>query len=219
MTWRMKNTQVKICGLSTVETLNTACQAGADYVGFVFYERSPRHISYEQARALSRAVPDGVSKVALTVNTDDATLRQIVATLNPDILQLQGNESPTRVAEIKQKFGLPVLKAIPIQLKKDIAAAEPYAGIADMILFDAKAPADMADALPGGNGISFDWKQLDDEFIKGDFMLAGGITAQNVGEAIAVTKAAIVDISSGVESSPGKKDCALIAEFIAAVKG
>jgi len=215
----MQKTKVKICGISTVKTLVAACQAGADCVGFAFFERSPRHISYEQAVKLARAVPQGVSKVALSVNADDATLTQIIASLAPDILQLHGNESPARVAEIKQKFGLPVLKAISVGSKEDIAAARPYDGIADMILFDAKAPADLKNALPGGNGISFDWKLLGDEAVQGDFMLSGGINAQNVGEAITVTKAAIVDVSSGVETSPGRKDCLLISQFIAAVKG
>jgi phosphoribosylanthranilate isomerase len=219
MTWAMKNAQVKICGINTVEALEAACRAGADFVGFVFYERSPRHISYAQAANLSRSVPKGVSKIALTVNADDATLKQIVASLNPDILQLHGHESPARVAEIKQKFGLPVLKAIAIESEEDLEAVEPYKGIADMILFDAKAPVDLKNALPGGNGISFDWKLLDNAAIKGDFMLSGGINAHNVAEAIALTGAAIVDVSSGVETSPGKKDVELIARFVAAVKG
>lgn len=215
----MQQTKVKICGLSTVETLEAACDAGADYVGFAFYEPSPRHISYEQARLLSAAVSEGVRKVALSVNADDATLEQIVTNLAPDILQLVGQESPARVAEIKQRFKLPVLKAIAIETEADIAAIEPYDTIADMILFDAKAPADLKDALPGGNGISFDWKLLDNAAIKGDFMLAGGLNAQNVREAIALTKAAIVDVSSGVETRPGKKDIELISQFIATVKG
>jgi len=219
MTWAMKNTRVKICGISTVEALEAACRAGADYVGFVFFERSPRHISYEQARSLSRAVPKGVIKVALTVNADDATLMQIVTSLGPDILQLHGHESPARVAEIKQKFGLPILKAIAIESREDFVAAPPYEGIADMILFDAKAPVDLKNALPGGNGISFDWKLLNNAAMKGDFMLSGGINAHNVAEAIALTGAAIVDVSSGVETSPGKKDVEMIARFVAAAKG
>jgi len=214
----MKNTRIKICGLSTVETLNAACEAGADYVGFVFFERSPRHISYEHAVKLSRLVPEGILKVALTVNADDATLEQIITSLKPDILQLHGHESPARVAEINQKFRAPTLKAIPIKDKSDIAAATPYEGVADMILFDAKAPAELKNALPGGNGISFDWKLLHNGAIKGDFMLSGGLDAQNVAEAIALTNAAIVDVSSGVETSPGQKDVELITQFIAAVK-
>ena len=219
MTWAMKNTRVKICGISTVEALDAACRAGADFVGFVFFERSPRHISYEQAANLSRAVPNGVIKVALSVNADDATLKQIVESLDPDILQLHGHESPARVAEIKQKFGLPTLKAIAIESEEDFAVAAPYEGVADMILFDAKAPKDLKNALPGGNGISFDWKLLNNAAIKGDFMLSGGLNAHNVAEAIALTGAAIVDVSSGVETSPGKKDIELIAQFIATVKG
>jgi len=219
MTEPMKNTRVKICGLSTAETLKAACNAGADYVGFVFFERSPRHISYAQAEKLSRIVPENILKVALSVNADDATLSQIVSSLGPDILQLHGQESPARVAEIKQKFGIQTLKAIPVENASDIAAAEPYEGVADMILFDAKAPEDFKNALPGGNGISFDWKLLDNAAMKGDFMLSGGITAQNVAQAITLTKAAIVDVSSGVEISPGKKDIELVTQFIAAVKG
>ena len=219
MTWAMKNTRVKICGISTVEALEAACRAGADYVGFVFFERSPRHISYAQARSLSHAVPKGVTKVALTVDADDAMLEQIVTSLKPDLLQLHGHETPARVAELKQKFNLPVLKAIAIESGEDFAAAAPYEDIADMILFDAKAPVDLENALPGGNGISFDWKLLKNAAIKGDFMLSGGINEHNVDEAIALTGAAIVDVSSGVETSPGKKDVELIARFIAAVKG
>ncbi len=219
MTCAMKKTRVKICGISTVEALEAACKAGADYVGFVFFERSPRHISYAQAANLSRAVPECIIKIALTVNADDATLKQIVESLKPDMLQLHGDESPARVAEIKQKFGLPVLKAIAIASEEDLVAAHPYEGIADMILFDAKAPVGLKNALPGGNGISFDWKLLDNGAIKGDFMLSGGMNAHNVAEAIAVTGAAIVDVSSGVETSPGKKDVGLIARFVAAVKG
>lgn len=219
MTSPMTDTKVKICGLSTTKTLAAACEAGADYVGFVFYERSPRHISLEQARDLSDAVPENITKVALSVNADDVTLEQIIASLKPDMLQLHGHESPARVAEIKQKFGLPILKAIAIESSEDFAAAAPYEGIADMILFDAKAPVDLKNALPGGNGISFDWKLLDNAAIKGDFMLSGGMNAHNVAEAIALTGAANVDVSSGVETSPGKKDVELIAQFIAAVKG
>ncbi len=219
MTGPMKQTRVKICGLSTVETLEAACQAGADYVGFAFFERSPRHISYEQARELSHHVPEGILKVALSVNADDGTLKQIIASLSPDILQLHGHESPARVTEIKQKFKLPILKAISVENARDIAAAKPYENIANMILFDAKAPADLENALPGGNGISFDWKLLQNEAVKNDFMLSGGINITNVRQAISLTKAAVIDVSSGVETSPGKKDCALIAQFIAAVKG
>ncbi len=215
----MKDTRVKICGLSTVETLDAACQAGADYVGFVFFKRSPRHISYEHAVKLSRLVPEGILKVALTVNADDATIEQIITSLKPDILQLHGHESPARVTEINQKFGLLTLKAIPIKDNSDIATAAPYEGVTDMILFDAKAPEDLKNALPGGNGISFDWKLLHNAAIKGDFMLSGGINAQNVAEAIALTNAAVVDVSSGVETSPGQKNVELIAQFIAAVKG
>ena len=219
MTVPMKNTRVKICGLSTVETLEAACRAGADYVGFVFFKPSPRHISYEQAATLSPIVPEGILKVALSVDADDETLKQIIASLRPDMLQLHGSESPARVAEIKQKFAIPVLKAISVETPEDIAAIIPYEGIADMILFDAKAPRDLKNALPGGNGISFDWKLLDNAAIKGDFMLSGGIDAGNVTQAIALTKAAAVDVSSGVETSPGKKECGLITRFIAAVKG
>lgn len=219
MTSPMTDTKVKICGLSTIKTLAAACEAGADYVGFVFYERSPRHISLEQARDLSDAVPENITKVALSVNADDVTLEQIIASLKPDMLQLHGHESPARVAEIKQKFGLPTLKAIAIESSEDFAAAAPYEGIADMILFDAKAPVDLKNALPGGNGISFDWKLLDNAAIKGDFMLSGGMNAHNVAEAIALTGAANVDVSSGVETSPGKKDVEMIARFVAAVKG
>lgn len=215
----MRNTKVKICGISTPETLAAACQAGADYVGFAFFERSPRHVSYEQAASLSREVAEGVKKVALTVDVDDHTLEQIIASLKPDILQLHGHESPARVAAIKQKFGLPVLKAIAVEQESDIVAAQPYDGVADMILFDAKAPADLKNALPGGNGISFNWKLMNNAAIKSEFMLSGGINANNVAEAIALTKAAIIDVSSGVETSPGAKDVELICQFIATVKG
>ena len=209
-------TLVKICGLSSAATLDAALESGADMVGFVFFDPSPRNLSPEQARALGGRVRDRAQKVALTVDADDARLAVIVDVLAPDILQLHGNESPERVRAIRAVFGIPVMKAIGVASRADLGKAGAYAEVADTLLFDAK-PAPEA-VLPGGNGRAFDWTILSDFAADRPWMLSGGLDADNVGEALTATGARGVDVSSGVERAPGTKDPARIAAFIAAVR-
>jgi phosphoribosylanthranilate isomerase len=209
-------TEVKICGLRSEPALDAALAGGADYIGFVFYPRSPRNIPPAAARALAAKARGRAKVVALFVDPDDALLADVVDTVAPDILQLHGAETPERVAEVARRFGKPVMKAVAIATPDDVTAALDYAGHADRILFDAKPLP--GEALPGGNGIAFDWQAL--AGLKGrlDFMLAGGLTPDNVGEAIRLTGARAVDVSSGVESRPGEKDPDLIRRFIQAAK-
>ena len=207
---------VKICGLSTRETLDAALEAGADMVGFVFFPPSPRHLSLETARDLGRAVKRRASKVALTVDADDAVLANIVETLQPDLLQLHGHETVARLRDIKEKFGLPVMKAIPVETSADLASLPGYAAVADRILFDARAPKDAT--RPGGLGAVFDWHVLEGLDLKLPFMVSGGLHAGNVAEAVRVTRAGGVDVSSGVESAPGVKDVEMIRAFIRAAR-
>src|ERR1700760_585913 len=207
---------VKICGLSTSETLDVALHAGADMVGFVFFPASPRHISLETARALGRQAKGRAVKVALTVDADDATLANIVETLRPDILQLHGKETVARLRDIKQKFGLPVMKAIPVATSADLAPLAGYAAVADRILFDARAPKGAT--RPGVIGALFDWQLLKDLELRLPFMVPGGLHAGNIAEAIRVTHAGGVDVSSGIESAPGVKDPGLIRDFIRAAR-
>jgi phosphoribosylanthranilate isomerase len=207
---------VKICGLSTRETLDAALVAGADMVGFVFFPPSPRHIRLETARELGRLVRDRAQKVALSVDADDATLAAIVQALQPDILQLHGHETPARVAEIKRKFGREVMKALPVERAADLAVLPDYATVADRILFDARPPKGAT--RPGGLGAVFDWHLLANLDLKLPFMVSGGLHAGNVAEAIRVTRADGVDISSGVERAPGVKDVEMIREFIRAAR-
>src|SRR5271169_376265 len=207
---------VKICGLSTRETLDVALDAGADMAGFVFFPPSPRHLSLETARDLGRLVKRRASKVALTVDADDATLAGIVEALQPDILQLHGHESVARVRAIKQKFGLSVMKAIAVATPADLAALPGYAGVADRILFDARAPKEAT--RPGGLGAVFDWHILENLDLEVPFMVSGGLHAGNVGEAVRVTRAGGVDVSSGVERAPGQKDPEMIRAFIRAAR-
>ena len=207
-------TSVKICGLRTPESLRAAVEAGARYVGFVFFARSPRNLSPEAARTLAAEVPPGVAKVALVVDADDATLDEIAARVPLDMLQLHGRESPERVAEIRARYGLPVMKAIGIATEADLPAIALYESVADQLLIDAK-PAPGAD-LPGGNGLAFDWRLLAGRKWQKPWMLAGGLSPENVARAIHLTGARQVDVSSGVESAPGVKDAALIRAFVAA---
>jgi phosphoribosylanthranilate isomerase len=207
---------VKICGLSTRETLDAALEAGADMVGFVFFPPSPRHLNLETARDLGRVAKRRASKVALTVDADDAVLANIVETLQPDLLQLHGRETVARLRDIKQKFGLPVMKAIPVETPADLAALPGYAAVADRILFDARAPKDAT--RPGGLGAVFDWHVLEGLDLKLPFMVSGGLHAGNVAEAVRVTRAGGVDVSSGVESAPGVKDIEMICAFIRAAR-
>jgi phosphoribosylanthranilate isomerase len=207
---------VKICGLSTSETLDVALQAGADMVGFVFFPASPRHIGLETARELGRQAKGRALKVALTVDADDATLSNIVETLYPDMLQLHGGESLARLRDIKQTFGLPVMKAIPIESAADLAVLPGYASVADRILFDARAPKGAT--RPGGLGAVFDWRLLQALDLTLPFMVSGGLNAANVADAIRTTRAGGVDVSSSVERAPGIKDPELIEAFIRAAR-
>ncbi|PHP28964.1 phosphoribosylanthranilate isomerase [Limimaricola cinnabarinus] len=208
---------VKICGLSDKAGLEAAVAAGARYVGFVFFPKSPRAVTVEQAAALALEVPMGIAKVALVVDADDATLDEIVGAVPLDMLQLHGRETPERVAEIRARYGLPVMKAVGVASKADLAALDSYAAVADQILVDAKAPAGAA--LPGGNGLAFDWRLIAGRRWPVPWMLAGGLTPGNLAEAIEKTGARQVDVSSGVESAPGAKDAALVAAFLDAARG
>jgi phosphoribosylanthranilate isomerase len=207
---------VKICGLKTADALDAALAAGADLVGFVFFSPSPRHLGLDEARTLGARVKDRAAKVALVVDAGDATLDAIVEGLRPDMLQLHGKEPPERVAELKRRLRLPVMKAIPIEARTDLAAVPAYAGVADRLLFDARAPR--AATRPGGLGKPFDWHLLQDVDRTVPFMLSGGLDAGNVAEALAVTRAAGVDVSSGVERAPGEKDPDRIVAFVRAAR-
>jgi phosphoribosylanthranilate isomerase len=207
---------VKICGLSTRETLDAALGAGADMVGFMFFPPSPRHLSLGLAEELGRLVKGRAQKVAVSVDADDAVLENIIETLRPDILQLHGKESVARVRDIKAKFRLPVMKVIPVETKADLAGLAGYAAVADHILFDARAPKEAT--RPGGLGATFDWRLLEGLDLKIPFIVSGGLNADNVAEAVRVTRAGGVDISSGVESAPGVKDPNRIREFIRAAR-
>src|SRR4030081_835082 len=207
---------VKICGLSTRETLDVALDAGADMVGFVFFPPSPRHLSLEKARDLGSQAKGRTIKVALTVDADDATLANIVEALQPDILQLHGREPVARRRDIKQTFGLQVMKAIAIETPADLASLPGYAAVADRVLFDARAPG--AAPRPGGLGVVFDWHVLENLDLRLPFMVSGGLNAENIAEAVRVTRAGGVDVSSGVERAPGVKDPEMIRAFIRAAR-
>lgn len=211
-------TKVKICGLRSEDALDAALDAGADYVGFVFFARSPRNIAPEKARVLADKARGRAQIVALVVDPDDALLQNIVTVVDPDIIQLHGSETPQRVGEVAQRFGKPVLKAVPVANAADVEAALAYAGKAERILFDAKPMPGAAGALPGGNGVAFDWRALSGVNGRAEFMLAGGLNPDNVAAAISLTGAPAVDVSSGVESRPGEKDPDLIRRFIHAAK-
>jgi phosphoribosylanthranilate isomerase len=203
---------VKICGLSTRETLDVALDAGADMVGFVFFPPSPRHLTLDVARELGQAVERRAVKVALTVDADDATLTAVVEALQPDLLQLHGRETPARLREIRRKFALPVMKALPVATSADLANLPDYRDVADRILFDARAPKEAT--RPGGLGAVFDWHLLENLELQIPFMVSGGLHAGNVAEAVRVTRAGGVDVSSGVERAPGIKDPEMIRAFI-----
>ena len=207
---------VKICGLKTPDAIDAALDAGADMVGFVFFPPSPRHLGYEAARLLGARVNGRAMKVALTVNATDIELSALVDALKPDMLQLHGKEQPEHVAVLRSRFGLPVMKAIPVEQKSDLSPVREYARVADRILFDARAPQDAT--RPGGLGKPFDWHLLQNIDIGVPFMLSGGLDAGNVGEALTITRAPSVDVSSGVESSPGEKDPDKINAFIRAAR-
>ena len=210
-------TAVKICGLNTAGTMTAAVQAGARYVGFNFFEKSPRYVSVSQARELALSVSVGICKVALFVDATNEQLDAITAGVPIDMLQLHGSETPERVIEIKKRYGMPVMKVIGVADAGDLAAIDTYMRISDQILVDAKPPKNAE--LPGGNGISFDWRLISGRRWTCPWMLAGGLTPQNVAEAVQLTGASQVDVSSGVESAPGIKDKHKIAAFIAAAQG
>ena len=209
--------QVKICGLSQPAHIHAAVEAGARFLGFVFFPKSPRAVTPEVASDLAALVPVGVARVGLFVNPDDALLAQVLAIVPLDIIQLHGSETPERVAQVKEQFGLPVMKAVGISGPDDLGQLTDYGLVADMLLVDAKPPKDAA--LPGGNGLAFDWRLLVGRHWLRPWMLAGGLTPDNVAEAVRLTGAPVVDVSSGVESAPGIKDSQLIADFVAAAQG
>lgn len=210
--------KVKICGLKTEAALVTALEAGADYVGFVFYPPSPRSLDLHEAGHLAKLARSRAKTVALVVDAGDALLDDILREVDPDLIQLHGNESPDRVAAIRNRCGRPVMKAIKVETRADAESAFQYRGAADLFLFDAKPPRDRAGVLPGGNGVAFDWRALDSVRGKLRFMLSGGLDPENVAAAIGLTTPEAVDVSSGVEVRPGEKDLQLIKRFVAAAK-
>jgi phosphoribosylanthranilate isomerase len=207
---------VKICGLKTPEALDMALESGADLVGFVFFAPSPRHLGLAAARLLGERANGRAGKVALTVDADDSTLRAVVEALKPDMLQLHGVETPERVATLRTRFGLPVMKALPIAERKDLSRIDLYKRVADRLIFDARAPQDAT--RPGGLGQPFDWTLLKGIDAGIPFMLSGGLDAGNVAEALRITRAPGIDVSSGVECAPGEKDPDKIRAFIRAAR-
>ncbi len=211
--------EVKICGVNTPEALAAAVEGGADYVGFAFYLRSPRYVTPAAAHELAAQAPARVVKVGLAVDLDDAALAAILEAVPLDLWQLHGGESQARVAQIKERFGLPVMKVVRIAGPADVTAAEAYLRVADRLLFDAKPPKEMTDALPGGNALAFDWQLLAGRSWPVPWMLSGGLDPENVAEAIRVSGARTVDVSSGIEDRPGLKNPDKIRAFLAAAQG
>ena len=207
---------VKICGINDAAAMAAAAEAGADLVGFVHFPKSPRHLALADAPALVARVAERADKVALLVDPDDALLRDVIAAVSPDILQLHGHETPERVADIKARFGLPVMKALPVARREDLAVLPAYAAVADRILFDAKP--DPGALLPGGNGRPFDWSLVAGLDVGRPLMLSGGLTADNVPQALGLVRMDGVDVSSGVEDAPGVKNPDKIRAFIAAAR-
>jgi phosphoribosylanthranilate isomerase len=214
----VNTTKIKVCGLSDPAHVRTAVEAGADYVGFVFYEPSPRNVSTKVAHGLATLARGRAKIVALVVDAEDELIDRINAEVKPDFFQAHGSETAERIAAIHARTGVPVIKAIKVKDAADIEASAAFADAACMVLFDAKAPETLANALPGGNGIAFDWDLLQSGGQDGSFMLSGGLEAGNVAKAITVTGAPAVDVSSGVESAPGVKDAAAIVKFIETVR-
>ena len=210
--------KVKICGLNSPQAAAATAEAGADYAGFMFYPPSPRYVAPEDAARLAGILPASVARVPVTVNADDDQLAEIVAALKPDLLQLHGAETPERVRAVRERFSLPVMKAIAVAAPEDVEAAALYEEVADLLLFDAKPPKSMPNALPGGNGLAFDWALIAGYRSSLPWMLSGGLTVDLVGEAIRLTGAQIVDVSSGVEDRPGVKNPDLIHAFVRTAK-
>jgi phosphoribosylanthranilate isomerase len=208
--------KVKICGVRTPAIVNVAVEAGADYVGFVFFPRSPRHITPEAARPLVELAFGRIETIAVLIDPDDRLIDDILSTVRPSLLQLHGSETPQRVAAIRAHSGLRTIKAISVATAEDVAKAATYRGIADMILFDARAPA--GSDVPGGHGLAFDWHALSSLRGERPFALSGGLDPDNVWEALVTTGADMVDVSSGVERAPGEKDPELVREFIQAAR-
>lgn len=205
---------IKICGLKTPEAVDAALNGGATHIGFIFFPKSPRHLTPADAGLLREAAKGRAKVVAVSVDADDETLDEIVRASKPDMLQLHGHETPERVADVKKRYGLPVIKAFAVREASDFDVIAPYKGIADRFLFDAKPPK--GSELPGGNGVSFDWALLDALDADVDYMLSGGLNAGNIAEALQKTHAPGIDVSSGVERAPGEKDVRLIMEFFQA---
>ncbi len=205
---------VKICGLKTVDAVEAALNAGAAYIGLVFFQKSPRYVNVETAAMLANRVRGRAKIVVLLVDPDDDKVSIIVNRVQPDLIQLHGSETPERAFDIRAKFGVPVIKAVSIADADDVLGADQFSGSAELILFDAKPPEGMADALPGGNGIPFDWRMLKGIDKNMKFILSGGLNPDNVRSAIELTGASVVDVSSGVERAPGEKDPDLIRHFI-----
>jgi phosphoribosylanthranilate isomerase len=208
---------VKICGLSSPETLDVALDCGADMVGFVFFPPSPRNVEFNVARKLAERVRGRAAKVALSVDATDEQLAESIAALKPDLLQLHGGETPERVAHVRKRFGIDVMKAVPIARRADLAAIRLYEHAADRLIFDARAPREAT--RPGGLGKSFDWRLLEHVDIVLPYMLSGGLDPDNIVEALRITAAPGVDVSSGIERSPGEKDVDKIRRFIAVARG
>jgi len=212
----MDTLDIKICGLKTPEAIAVALGGGASHVGFIFFPKSPRHIEPEDAATLREAARGKALAVAVTVDADDGLLDRIVAAMRPDMLQLHGRETAERVAAVKARYDLPVIKVLSVREAADLEAIGPYQGIADRFLFDAKPPK--GSELPGGNGVSFDWSLLSSVPADTDYFLSGGLNAGNIGEALRVAAPRAIDVSSGVESAPGTKDPALIEAFFRAAR-
>lgn len=210
----MSRPDVKICGINSAEAADAAARHGARYAGLVFYPPSPRSVDAAQAASLAARLPDSVLKVGLFVDPDDDLLGEILAQVPLDMLQLHGSETPQRTAEIRSRHGRAVLKAIKVAQPEDLDQVADYEAAADMILFDAKAPKSMANALPGGNALAFDWRLLGNRTGKLPWMLSGGLKRENLAEAVAISRARAVDVSSGVEDSPGRKNPELIRAFL-----
>ena len=211
--------EVKICGVNTPAALAAAVEGGADYLGFNFYPPSPRYVTPEAVREIAAPTPEFVTKVGVVVDLDDAALAAILARAPLDMLQLHGREDPERVAEIRARFGLPVMKTVRIAGADDVAAAEAYCSAADRLLFDAKPPKDMTGALPGGNALALDWRLLAGKAWPIPWLLAGGLDAENLAEAVRTSGARALDVSSGVEDAPGRKSPDKIRAFLTAAKG